>query len=119
MLIAVFFGVFSGFYPAWKMSRLNPVNALRGGAHVIRHLLKLVWRRKRANALLIVEIFFSFLVFFAVVTLGDVGDHALEQAAGFRLARCLVLNVDIPSNRDVPGEERPWRQRRRLASIGR
>lgn len=32
MLIAVFFGVFSGLYPAWKMSRLNPVNALRGGA---------------------------------------------------------------------------------------
>lgn len=32
MLIAAFFGVFSGLYPAWKMSRLNPVNALRGGA---------------------------------------------------------------------------------------
>ena len=36
---------------------------------MIRHLLKLVWARKRANALLIVEIFFSFLVVFAVVTL--------------------------------------------------
>ena len=32
MLIAVFFGVFSGVYPAWRMSRLDPVNALRGGA---------------------------------------------------------------------------------------
>jgi len=32
MLIAVVFGLFSGVYPAWRMSRLHPVNALRGGA---------------------------------------------------------------------------------------
>jgi putative ABC transport system permease protein len=32
MLIAVFFGVLSGVYPAWRMSRLDPVLALRGGA---------------------------------------------------------------------------------------
>jgi putative ABC transport system permease protein len=30
--IAVFFGVFSGVYPAWRMSRLQPVEALKGGA---------------------------------------------------------------------------------------
>ena len=30
MLLAVFFGLFSGVYPAWKMSRLNPVQALKG-----------------------------------------------------------------------------------------
>ena len=29
-LLAAFFGVFSGVWPAWKMSRLNPVDALRG-----------------------------------------------------------------------------------------
>jgi putative ABC transport system permease protein len=28
--LAIFFGVFSGVYPAWKMSRLHPVAALRG-----------------------------------------------------------------------------------------
>jgi putative ABC transport system permease protein len=32
MLTAAFFGVLSGVYPAWRMSRLDPVNALRGGA---------------------------------------------------------------------------------------
>ena len=28
--LAVFFGLFSGVYPAWRMSRLNPVQALKG-----------------------------------------------------------------------------------------
>jgi putative ABC transport system permease protein len=28
--IALFFGLFSGVYPAWRMSRLHPVKALRG-----------------------------------------------------------------------------------------
>jgi putative ABC transport system permease protein len=31
LTLAAFFGVFSGVYPAWRMSRLHPVNALRGG----------------------------------------------------------------------------------------
>ena len=32
ILIAAVFGVISGVYPAWRMSRMHPVNALRGGA---------------------------------------------------------------------------------------
>lgn len=30
LAIAVFFGLFSGVYPAWRMSKLHPVQALRG-----------------------------------------------------------------------------------------
>ena len=37
---------------------------------MIRHLLKLVWNRKRANGLIILEIFLSFLVVFVVLALG-------------------------------------------------
>ncbi len=32
MLLAAIFGAISGAYPAWRMSRMHPVNALRGGA---------------------------------------------------------------------------------------
>jgi len=35
---------------------------------VIKHLLKVVWNRKRANALIVAEMFISFLVVFAVIT---------------------------------------------------
>jgi putative ABC transport system permease protein len=31
LIIAIFFGLFSGVYPAWRMSRLHPVQALKGG----------------------------------------------------------------------------------------
>lgn len=31
LFLAAFFGVLSGVYPAWRMSRLHPVAALRGG----------------------------------------------------------------------------------------
>jgi putative ABC transport system permease protein len=32
LALAVFFGLLSGAYPAWRTSKLHPVNALRGGA---------------------------------------------------------------------------------------
>jgi putative ABC transport system permease protein len=32
MGLAALFGAFSGLYPAWRMARMQPVNALRGGA---------------------------------------------------------------------------------------
>ena len=32
LLLAVLFGLISGVYPAWRMSRIQAVNALRGGA---------------------------------------------------------------------------------------
>jgi len=32
LVAAIFFGVFSGAYPAWRMSRLHPADALRGHA---------------------------------------------------------------------------------------
>ena len=32
LAFAIFFGTVSGVYPAWRMSRLNPVDALKGAS---------------------------------------------------------------------------------------
>ncbi|HEX3531539.1 MAG TPA: FtsX-like permease family protein [Thermoanaerobaculia bacterium] len=50
---------------------------------MIRHLLKLVWNRKRTNALIILEIFFAFLVLFIVGTLGIFLWDNIHQPLGF------------------------------------
>jgi len=62
---------------------------------MIRHLFKLVWNRKRSNALIILEIFFSFLVLFVVGTLGlYLGDN-LHRPLGFSYDRVLNVSIDM------------------------
>jgi len=63
---------------------------------VIRHLLKLVWARKRANALLIVEIFFSFVVVFAVVTLAASMITRWNKPLGFDYHDVWCVQVSFP-----------------------
>ncbi|HEX9460933.1 MAG TPA: ABC transporter permease, partial [Thermoanaerobaculia bacterium] len=75
---------------------------------MIRHLLKLVWARKRANALLIVEIFFSFVVVFAVVTLAASMIIRWKKPLGFDYHDVWCAQVSFPrampmNNTDGPG----------------
>ena len=63
---------------------------------MIRHLLKLVWARKRANALLIVEIFFSFVVVFAVVTLAASMITRWNKPLGFDYHDVWCAQVSFP-----------------------
>jgi putative ABC transport system permease protein len=64
---------------------------------VIRHLLKLVWARKRANALLIIEIFFSFIVVFAVVTMAASMIMRWNKPLGFDYRDVWVADVTFPA----------------------
>jgi putative ABC transport system permease protein len=63
---------------------------------MIKHLCKLVWNRKRSSFLMIVEIFFSFLVLFAVVTLGAYYVDNYNQPLGYTYEN--VWNVGIDMN---------------------
>jgi putative ABC transport system permease protein len=63
---------------------------------MIKHLCKLVWNRRRSSFLMIVEIFFSFLVLFAVVTLGAYYVDNYNQPLGYTYEN--VWNVGIDMN---------------------
>jgi putative ABC transport system permease protein len=61
---------------------------------VTRHLLKLVWRRKGANALIIVEIFFSFLVVFLVATAAVTLLAAWHRPLGYEWHDVRVIDIN-------------------------
>jgi|CXWL01.1.fsa_nt_gi putative ABC transport system permease protein len=67
---------------------------------MLRHLAKLAWNRKRGNALLLLEIFFTFLVVFAVATgtldlLGRLGSQP-----GFRVADVWSVTITTDASGD-------------------
>jgi putative ABC transport system permease protein len=62
---------------------------------VIRHLLKLVWRRKRSTSLLMLEIAVSFLVVFGVAVLALRLLHNWRQPLGFAWRDVWSVEVDM------------------------
>jgi putative ABC transport system permease protein len=69
---------------------------------MIRHLLKLVWNRKRANALIVAEIFISFLVVFAVLTGAVMFGTSYRNAIGFDWRNVWDVRMDF----DIDGRNR-------------
>ncbi len=62
---------------------------------MIRHLLKLVWNRKRANALIMLEIFISFLVLVAVLTMAVSTLGRWGQPLGFDYHDVWTVRIDL------------------------
>ncbi len=60
---------------------------------MIRHLFKLIWNRKRASALVIVEIFVCFLVLFAVLTLSIYTYQNYHRPIGFAYRNVFSLDI--------------------------
>ena len=69
---------------------------------MIRQLVKLCWNRKRAQALVAVEVFFSFLVVFAVMTVVVYNLDNYRRPLGFDYHD--VLNVNLGSLSDIVAE---------------
>lgn len=61
-----------------------------------RHLLKLVWNRRRTNLLVVVEIFASFLVLFGVVTLAVFYLDNYRQPLGFVADDVWIVTQNAP-----------------------
>lgn len=68
---------------------------------MIRHFLKLAWNRKRANALILVEIFFSFLVVFAVALQSVYLWTNLRRPLGFEVEDVWTVSMEM----DRPADE--------------
>jgi putative ABC transport system permease protein len=64
---------------------------------MIRQLVKLCWNRKRAQALVAVEVFFSFLVVFAVMTVAVYNLDNYRRPLGFDYEGVLNVNVASPA----------------------
>lgn len=60
-----------------------------------KHLLKLVWNRKRANALIVLEIFISFLVLFAVMSATITFGTRWRQPLGFEWRNVWDVSMDF------------------------
>jgi putative ABC transport system permease protein len=70
-----------------------------------RHLLKLIWNRKRSNLLVMTEIFFSFLVLLFVVSVGLYYADNYRQPLGYTYAD--VWSVGIDANLGGPNPTNP------------
>jgi putative ABC transport system permease protein len=64
------------------------------------HLFKLAWRRKRSNAILIVEVFASFLVVFVVATAGLQLARSYRSPLGFDYRNVWAIAVDRQKSND-------------------
>ncbi|MGB0525025.1 MAG: ABC transporter permease [Flammeovirgaceae bacterium] len=70
---------------------------------MIRHLVKLIWNKRRKNSLLITEIALSFFVFFAVLSFAIYNFNNYLQPLGFAYEDVWVINMEWGNN----GEKAP------------
>jgi putative ABC transport system permease protein len=66
-----------------------------------RHLLRLIWNRKRHNLLLSIEVFFSFVVVLIVTTMTVNVASNFRQPLGYSIDRLWRVDIDRPDSNDA------------------
>jgi len=86
---------------------------------MIAHLIRLVWARKRSNVLLMLEIFISFLVVFAVAVLGVTNLRRLSSPLGFEWDSVYVVSSSYAdTDREQARDDVPERTGEILRELG-
>ena len=75
-----------------------------------RHLIRLIWNRKRQNFLLTVEMFFSFLTLFGVVLIAAQYINNSRQPLGYEIDRVWSMSVDRKESDQDPAVKARHRQ---------
>jgi len=75
-----------------------------------RHLIRLIWNRKRQNFLLTVEMFFSFLTLFGVVLVAAHYINNSRQPLGYEIDRVWSMSVDRKESDQDPAVKARHRQ---------
>jgi len=65
---------------------------------MLTHLFKLIWNKKKQNALLITEMFVSFIVMFAIFTMAVYSYSNYKQPMGFDYENVWAVNFTPPEN---------------------
>ena len=70
---------------------------------MFKHLLKIMWNKRRVNALLFLEILLAFFILFAVFTFVTFSFDRYASPLGFAYEDALLVGVDLPDDLDSLG----------------
>lgn len=84
---------------------------------MIKHIFRLMWNRKRKNALLIVEIFAAFIVLFALSTYIIYNYNNYVQDLGFNYEEVWAINMDWPSSEKESVNEKQLQMKQTLQNF--
>ena len=68
---------------------------------MIKHLFKLIWKRRKSNSLMMTEIFFSFLILFAVCSLGVYNYQNYMAPSGLETNNVWVAFINFNASNDT------------------